>query len=245
MQEHELWLTALFNNYLGGLANSILALVGTHAENPGKPWKNYIVMEILVTVLLMAVAAILRPKLSMDKPGKLQNVFEEIWAFLHGQASESIGHHYRKFMYMLGALFLFILGSNLIGMIPSFESPTMFAPVPFGCAIVTFLYYNAMGVKENGPVKYAAHFLGPVPAMSPLMLPIEILSHLSRMLSLTARLFANMFAGEQVTLAFMGLIPIFLPVVFMGLHTFVAFLQAYVFTLLTMIYLNGATEHEH
>jgi F-type H+-transporting ATPase subunit a len=245
MQEHELWLTALFNNYLGGLANSILALVGTHAENPAKPWKNYIVMEILVTLLLMVVAAILRPKLSMDKPGKLQNVFEEVWGFLHGQASESVGHHYRKYIYLLGALFLFILASNLLGMIPGFESPTMFAPVPLGCAIVTFIYYNAMGVAENGPVKYAAHFGGPIWWLSPLMFPIEILSNLSRLLSLTARLFANMFGGEQVTLAFMRLIPLGVPVVFMGLHTFVAFLQAYVFVLLTMIYLNQATSHEH
>ncbi len=245
MQEHELWLTAIFNNYLGGLANSILALVGTHAENPAKPWKNYIVMEILVTLLLMVVAAILRPKLSMDKPGKLQNVFEEIWNFLHGQAHESVGHHYRKFIYLLGALFLFILASNLLGLIPGFESPTMFAPVPLGCAIVTFIYYNAMGVAENGPVKYAAHFGGPIWWLSPLMFPIEILSNLSRLLSLTARLFANMFGGEQVTLAFMRLIPLGVPVVFMGLHTFVAFLQAYVFVLLTMIYLNQATSHEH
>jgi F-type H+-transporting ATPase subunit a len=245
MQEHELWLTALFNNYLGGLANSILALVGTHAENPAKPWKNYIVMEILVTLLLMVVAAILRPKLSMDKPGKLQNVFEEVWGFLHGQASESVGHHYRKYIYLLGALFLFILASNLLGMIPGFESPTMFAPVPLGCAIVTFIYYNAMGVAENGPIKYAAHFGGPIWWLSPLMFPIEILSNLSRLLSLTARLFANMFGGEQVTLAFMRLIPLGVPVIFMGLHTFVAFLQAYVFVLLTMIYLNQATSHEH
>lgn len=245
MQEHELWLTALFNNYLGGLANSILALVGTHAENPAKPWKNYIVMEILVTLLLMVVAAVLRPKLSMDKPGKLQNVFEEVWNFLHGQAHESVGHHYRTFIYLLGALFLFILSANLLGLIPGFESPTMFAPVPLGCAIVTFVYYNAMGVAENGPVKYAAHFGGPIWWLSPLMFPIEILSNLSRLLSLTARLFANMFGGEQVTLAFMRLIPLGVPVIFMGLHTFVAFLQAYVFVLLTMIYLNQATAHEH
>jgi F-type H+-transporting ATPase subunit a len=101
-----------------------------------------------------------------------------------------------------------------------------------------------MGVKEQGLGKYLAHFAGPMVALAPLMIPIEMISHLARPLSLTIRLYANMFAGEQVTLAFLGLIPLVAPAMFMGLHVFVAFLQAYVFTLLTMIYVAGAVAHE-
>jgi F-type H+-transporting ATPase subunit a len=102
-----------------------------------------------------------------------------------------------------------------------------------------------MGVQAHGAGKYLAHFAGPMPVMAPLMVPIEIISHLGRLLSLTVRLYANMFAGEQVTLVFLSLVPLVVPAVFMGLHVFVSFLQAFVFALLTMIYVGSAVEHEH
>jgi F-type H+-transporting ATPase subunit a len=121
----------------------------------------------------------------------------------------------------------------------------MFTPVPLGCALVAFCYYNIMGLRAQGVFGYMKHFAGPMPALAPIMVPIEIFSHAGRLLSLTARLYANMFAGEQVTLVFMSLIPLAVPVVFMGLHVFVAFLQAFVFTLLTMSYVSGAVAHEH
>jgi len=132
-----------------------------------------------------------------------------------------------------------------LGTIPTFESPTMFAAVPLGCALATFVYYNLMGFREQGVGRYLRHFAGPMPLMAPLMVPVELISHLSRPLSLTIRLYANMYAGEQVTLAFIGIAPLVIPVAFMGLHVFVAFLQAFVFTLLTMVYVAGAVEHEH
>lgn len=120
----------------------------------------------------------------------------------------------------------------------------MFAWVPAGLAITTFFYYNIKGVAENG-IGYFKHFIGPYLWLAPLMIPIELVSHMARPMSLTIRLYANMFAGEQVTLAFLGLVPLIIPVIFMALHVFVAFLQAYIFTLLSMIYVGGAVAHEH
>ena len=188
--------------------------------------------------------AILRSRLSMDRPGKLQQSFETIYDFLHAQAEENVGHGGPKYLPLFGTLFIFILFANLIGIIPTLESPTMFPSVPAGLAICTFIYYNFMGFKEQGVGKYLVHFAGPMPILAPLMVPIEIVSHLARPLSLTIRLFANMFAGEQVTLAFLKLTFLVAPAIFMGLHVFVSLLQAYVFTLLTMIYLSSAIEHE-
>ncbi len=112
------------------------------------------------------------------------------------------GHHYVAYF---GTIFIFILFSNLIGVIPGLESPTMVPSVPAGCAIATFFYYNIVGVQANGIVKYLAHFAGPMPLLAPLMIPIELVSHLARPLSLTIRLFANMYAGEQVTMVFLKL----------------------------------------
>jgi F-type H+-transporting ATPase subunit a len=134
---------------------------------------------------------------------------------------------------------------NLIGIIPTFESPTMTPAVPLGLAICTFVYYHAMGVKEQGAGRYLLHFMGPIPALFLLMVPIELMGHFARPLSLTIRLYANMFAGEQVTMAFLGLTKLVIPAIFMALHVFVSFLQAYIFTLLSMIYVSIATEHEH
>lgn len=244
MHEHELWVTALFNKYLGGVANAILGLFGVHAHDPAHPWTNFMAMQIVVALVVVVIFAMLRTRLSMDRPGKMQHIFEILHQFLEGQADEAVGHHGRHYVAFFGTLFFFILFSNLIGVIPTFESPTMFPSVPAGCALAAFLYYNYVGMKANGIGKYLAHFAGPMPLLAPLMIPIEIISHAARPLSLTIRLYANMYAGEQVTLAFLGLTYLFIPAIFMGLHVFVAFLQAYVFTLLTMIYVGSAVAHD-
>jgi F-type H+-transporting ATPase subunit a len=245
MPEHELWITKLFNDHLAGIATAILNLFRVHAENPARPWANFVTMQIVVVILLMVLFAILRPRLSMDRPGKFQHIFESIYMFLRGQADEAIGHEGPHYIAYFGTIFLFILFSNLIGVIPGFESPTMFHFVPAGCALATFVYYNIMGVRAHGPVKYLAHFAGPMPLLAPLMVPIELISHLARPLSLTIRLFANMYAGEQVTMVFLRLTYFLIPAAFMGLHVFVSFLQAYIFMLMTMMYVAGATAHEH
>jgi F-type H+-transporting ATPase subunit a len=243
--EHELWITSLFNDYLGGVGNSILNLVGVHAHNPDRPWVNFMVMQILVAILVIVVFAVLRGALSMDKPGKMQHIFELFHTFLHDQAEEAAGHGGSKYLAFFGTLFFFILFANLIGIIPGFESPTMFPAVTLGCAIAAFLYYNVVGIQALGAGTYLKHFAGPMPLLAPLMIPIEIVSHLARPLSLTIRLYANMLAGEKVTLVFLGLTYLVAPAVFMGLHVFVAFLQAYVFVVLTMMYVGGATAHDH
>jgi F-type H+-transporting ATPase subunit a len=189
--------------------------------------------------------AVLRSKLSVENPGKLQLTFEAVYKFVDGQASESIDHHSTRYMPFFGTLFIFILFLNVIGIIPGFESPTMSPAVPLAFAIVVFLYYHWMGLREQGVGKYLAHFAGPVWWLAIIMIPIELISHFARPLSLTIRLFANMFAGERVTITFLSLTYLALPAVFMGLHVFVAFLQAYIFMLLAMIYVGGAVAHEH
>ena len=240
---HELWLTKLFNTYLAGVGNAALSLVGKPHEP--HPWANFVVMEIVVAALIIVLFALLRPRLNPENPGKLQHIFELIYDFVRGQADEQVGHHGRHYISFFGTLFLFVLFANLLGVIPGFESPTMFPAVTLGCAAAAFLYYNIVGIQANGVGKYLAHFVGPMPLLAPLMIPIEIVSHLARPLSLTIRLYANMYAGEQVTLAFLGLTYLVFPAIFMGLHVFVSILQAYIFMLMTMIYVAGATAHEH
>jgi F-type H+-transporting ATPase subunit a len=245
MHGTELWITRLFNDYLAGIGNAMLSVVGVHAENPARPWANFITMQILVALAIIVLFAILRPRMSVDRPGKLQHTFELVYNFLYGQSEEQVGHHGSHYLAFFGTIFLFILFANLIGIIPGFESPTMVPSVPAGCALATFAYYNFVGVKANGLFTYLKHFAGPMPLLAPLMIPIELISHSARPLSLTIRLFANMYAGEQVTIVFLGLTYFLVPALFMGLHIFVSFLQAYIFTLLTMMYVAGAVAHDH
>jgi len=249
--EKELWLTTLFNNLLAAPANAVLGLFHITAEHPDRPWENWIVTELLVVALLMLTVAVLRSRLSVDRPGKLQHIFEMLNGFFH-QTIEEVGiHHGSQYAPYIGTIFIFILSLNLIGIIPAFESPTMSPWVPAGLALSTFVYFNAVGFRAHG-IKYLAHFAGPVRFPNALanvaiilfMLPIEIVSVLIRPLSLTVRLYGNMFAGEQVTNVFLSLTKLVAPVIFMGLHVFVALIQAYVFFLLTTIYIGGATAHE-
>ena len=240
--EPELWITKLFNDRLAGLGNSFLGIVGAHPDP--RPWANFVVMQFVVVLLLMVVVALVRLRLSADRPGNLQQAFELLYEFVHGQAEDQIGHNGLRYLRYFGTIFLFILTANLIGLVPCFESPTQNPSVTAGCALTTFIYYNLVGIQALG-FKYPLTFAGPVWWLAPLMLPIEIISHLARCLSLTVRLYANMFAGEQVTLVFLRLTFFLVPVVFMGLHVFVGLIQAYIFMLLTMVYVGGAVAHEH
>lgn len=241
---HEALLTQFFNKYLADFGNSLLMLLGQ--KTSAEPWADHIVMQLLVAVIMIALFLILRATLSVDKPGKLQHIFELIHGFVVEQSEDQIGHHDgRHHVVIFETLFIFILLANLIGIVPGFVSPTQAVYVPAGCALVAFVYYNIVGLRKNGAWKYTKHFFGPIPLMAPLMLPIEIISHLARPMSLTIRLYANMYAGEQVTLAFLSLTYLLVPSIFMGLHVFVALLQAYIFMLLTMIYVAGAVAEEH
>jgi len=202
------------------------------------------VCEIVCVLFILVFFGIVRTRLSVDRPGKVQHTLEVTYEFLHAQAEEVVGHDGSRYMAFFGTMFFFILFMNCIGLIPGFDSPTMYPMVPFGMAVATFFFYHATGVKANG-FGYIKQFLGPMIWLAPLMLPIEIISHFARPLSLTVRLFANMFAGEEVYLTFISLTKFIIPAIFIGLHLFVGLLQAYIFTLLAMIYVGGAVSHEH
>jgi F-type H+-transporting ATPase subunit a len=241
--EAETWSTVLFNRFLAGPLDAFWSALGV-PHDAVHPWETWLTMEILVVIVIFVLFALLRSRLSVEHPGNFQLTFEALYKFLSGQAHEALEHGSSKYVPFIGTLFIFILLMNLIGIIPGFESPTMTPAVPCGIAVSVFLYYNYMGFREQGVGKYLAHFAGPVWYLAWLMIPIEIISHLSRPLSLTVRLFGNMFAGEKVTLTFLALTYFAVPVVFMGLHVFVAFLQAFIFMLLSTIYIAGAVAHE-
>jgi len=236
--------TTLLNKYFGGIALTLLQALRIQPEHPKTPITNFVAMEILVAILLLLFFVLVRTRLSVESPGGLQHIIEGLHGFIQNQSGEIIGHHSEGFTPFLVALFLFILSCNLIGLIPGFESPTANPAVPLGCAVTAFSYYQIQGIRKHGAA-YVKQFIGPMLLLAPIMLPIELISHFARMLSLTVRLFANMFAGDLVTLVFFSLVPLGIPVVFMGLHIFVSFLQAYIFVLLTTVYLQGAVSEAH
>ena len=197
-----------------------------------------------MVLFILVFFGLLKSRLSVDNPGKIQHSFELIYEFVHASAEEVVGHGGAKYTAFFGTIFLFILFMNVLGLIPGFESPTASPQVPLGLAVATFLFYHATGLRAQGG-GYIKQFLGPMLLLAPLMLPIEIISHFARPLSLTVRLFANMFAGDQVYLTFLGLTKLVIPVIFLGLHLFVSVLQAYIFMLLAMVYVGGAVSHEH
>lgn len=243
----QLWFTQILNHAFAKPVNAILQALPPvfHPANPDAPISNHVAMDVLVVILLIVLFLLIRSRLSVDKPSGLQHLAEMLNEFITNQSEQVIGHGSELFTPFLSALFLFILLSNLIGLIPTLESPTASIQITLGCALVAFFYYNFHGLRVQGPVKYLKHFLGPVLWLAPLMVIVEIISHLARIMSLSVRLYANMFAGDAVTNAFFSLIPIGVPAIFLGLHLAVAFLQAYVFVLLTTIYLQGAVAQEH
>jgi len=256
MQPHELWFTSLLNRLFGGPVLSLLHGLGMKPESAAHPIPDYVAMQIVVALVLMGLFAWLRWRLSVDRPGKVQQVMELVVEGLGDQSEEIIGHEGRKFLPFLFTLAIFIFLCNVLGLIPGFETPTGIyveqAPfklvgiyVTVGCALAAFVYYNYSGIRHHGLLSYARTFLGPVLVMAPLMFLIEVVSHSARVLSLSVRLFANMMAGHQITLIFASLLPLGVPVVFEGLHIFVAALQAFIFVVLTMVYLAGAVAEEH
>lgn len=240
----QLFITRLLNQMFAGPVNALLHAVGVTPKFPEAPITNFVAMEILVVLLIIAFFALVRMSLSAEKPGAAQHLLETVREFVVAQSHEVIGHHTEPYIAFLMTLTFFILIANLIGLIPGFESPTSNPAVPLGLALCAWLYYHAQGVRKNG-LAYFKHFLGPVWWLSPLMLPIEIISHMARAMSLTIRLFANIYAGDLVTMVFFSLVPIGLPVLFLALHLGVSFLQTYIFVLLTMVYLAGAVAEEH
>jgi F-type H+-transporting ATPase subunit a len=240
----QLWFTGILNHALAQPVTALLRALHMEPAFPQAPINNAVAMQILVVAFLLVLFVMVRARLSVEQPKALQHVFEGVHEFIQGQSEEIIGHHSEGFTPFLVALTLFILICNLIGLIPGFESPTAVPIVPLGCAICAFIYYHTQGFKHHG-VAYLKHFMGPMWWLAIIMVPIEIISHLARVLSLTVRLYANMFAGDMVTMVFFSLVPVLVPVLFLGLHIGVSFLQTYIFVLLTTVYLSGAVADEH
>jgi F-type H+-transporting ATPase subunit a len=240
----QLAFTQFLNAHFAGLANAVLRACHVHVVYPDAPISNAFAMELIVVALLLAYFVAVRVSLSVDKPNGVAHSAEMVHEFVNGQAESIVGHGHEKFVGYLSTLALFILLMNLIGLVPGLESPTSNVVVPLGIALVTFIYYHYHGIRSNGG-GYIKQFLGPVWWLAPLMFVIEIVSHFARVLSLTVRLYANMFAGDLVTLAFFSLIPVGVPLIFLGLHLGVSVIQTYVFMLLATIYLSLAVSHEH
>jgi F-type H+-transporting ATPase subunit a len=173
-----------------------------------------------------------------------RHFFEYLADSVYGMVEGSMGaERAPKFFPLIGALFFFILFCNLIGLIPGFISPTDTLKTNVGIALMVFLLTHYYGVREHG-LAYFKHFLGPVWWLSPLMLPIELIGHIARPVSLSMRLMGNMIADHKVVLAFFTLVPLLVPVPFMLLGVLVCIIQAFVFCTLTMVYIGMAVEHE-
>jgi F-type H+-transporting ATPase subunit a len=269
-EAHILGVTRVVNLLFGKLAAALLSFLHIQPENPNYPIPNHVAMEILVFFLAAMFFLWLRSRLSVARPGAVQQCMELVLSNPMGLGvrdllESNVGHGGAKYMAMLGSIGLFVLLCNLISLVPGLESPTAQVSVPFGCAILVFLYYNWCGIRKHGPLGHGKHFLGPNLYMSPLMLPIELISNGARLLSLTVRLWVNMFVSELLYGIFLGLLlelflflgklnvtgyaavvlPFTIPVIFIVLHIFVAILQAFVFTILPVIYVAGAAKEEH
>jgi F-type H+-transporting ATPase subunit a len=239
-----LTLTKVLNSALAGPVDALMNAVGVHPANPQAPMNDAFALELVVSLALLLFFILVRATLSVEKPGPLQQVAEMIHEFTGAQGEQIIGHHYEQFQAFVTVIFLFILILNLVGLLPGVKSPTESPAIPLGIAVPTFLYYNFYGFRYQGVIGYLKHFAGPMWLLAPLLFPIEVISHFARIMSLTIRLYANMFAGSLVTLVFFSLVPIGIPVVFLGLHLAVSVIQAFVFMLLAMIYLSQAATHE-
>lgn len=246
--EEQLTVVKWVNDLLGGPVASLLHL---HPAANEMVIPAHVVMQTLVVLVLMIFFGLLSMGLSVEAPGKLQQAFELFVEFVNDELDSNIGHDGRKYLGIIGTLALFILSCNLLGLIPGLESPTGIQSgginVPAGCALVVFLFYQFQGFKKQGVVNYLKHFMGPVWWLAPIMVPIELVSHFARPVTLTIRLFANIMAEDMVIVIFLGLIPVLIPLPFMAFGIFGALLQTFIFCTLAMVYLGGAvaTEEHH
>jgi F-type H+-transporting ATPase subunit a len=245
----QLGITHFFNLVFGAFFGRLMQLAGFHPVHPGAPINDTFALELLVACGLILFFVIVRVTLSVERPNPAQQIAEMIHEFTGSQAESIIGHGYERFQAFVTCILLFVLLNNLfgllLGVIPGVETPTANPAVPLGLAVLSFLYYNFQGVRVQGPIGYLKQFAGPVWWMSWLLFPVEIVSHLARMMSLTIRLYANMLASDLLTLICFSMIPFLAPTAFLGLHALVSVIQAYVFMLLSMIYVGMAVSHDH
>jgi F-type H+-transporting ATPase subunit a len=276
METHVTQLTHFVNHYLGQFAMAILNFLHIKPSNPATPIPESTVMALLVLVVVTVLALFLRSRLSVEKPGATQQIAEILLTNPMGFGirdllEENVPHGAEKYVPFVGSISLFILFSNLLGLFPRMTAPTSIVSVPLGCAILTFFYFNIKGFQHHGVAGYLATFAGAPKklgdwALAILLFPVEIISTCARILSLTVRLWANMYASDLIYAIFLqllaggavfgwskspilgviiGLFPATIPIAFLGLHIFVSVVQAYVFTVLPAVYLGLATADEH
>ncbi|MEW5976157.1 MAG: F0F1 ATP synthase subunit A [Acidobacteriota bacterium] len=253
MEEHSFWIAEEANRIFGPivapLKNAICSAVygafGLSYAPSEKVIPDHITFAVIIFVFCTIFFPLVRRSFSMERPGKIQQILELTIEFLQGQLDEIIGHGGQKYLPMIATIGVFVLLMNLSGQIPGFNPPTGNINVTVGCALVVFIYYNYLGIRKQGLLHYLKHFAGPVWWLAPLMIPIEIISHLARPFSLSVRLFANIFGEHLIVGVFFMLLPLVLPLPIMALGLFTAFLQAFIFMVLTMIYIAGAVAEEH
>lgn len=268
--EQVLGVTKAVNWLFGKPGLAILALVHIRPENPEYPIPNFLACEFLVILVAVIFFLWLKGRISADRPGATQQTMEILLTNSMGLGikdllDDIVGHGAEQHLPVLGSIAIFILFSNLISLIPGIASPTASNSVPLACATIVFLYYNWFGFAKHGGLGYAKTLMGPVPAISPLMVLVETVSHFARVLSLTVRLWVNMMVSELIFVSFLGLsvglysyltkwnpigyisgvVPIAIPALLAGFHIFEAVLQAFIFIMLSTVYLGFAVSEEH
>ena len=276
MEEHVSPITQWFNHIFAPIALWLLHALHIQPKDYDIPIPEYVVMSLLVLVICTILAVIVRARLSVERPGALQQGAELLLTNPLGFGikdllEENVAHGGDKFIAFTGSISIFILLSNLLSVFPAFSAPTAVVYVPLACASLTFIYFNWQGVRHHGVGHYLVTFAGSPKnaadyALAFLLFPVELISTAARLLSLTVRLWANIFASDMLYTIFLSLLvkltffawgkfavlgavlailPVAVPMAFIGLHIFVAIIQAYVFTVLPSIYLGIATADEH
>jgi F-type H+-transporting ATPase subunit a len=219
---------------------------------PGlRDFPNHSVTATIVALMLVGFAWLAQRGLANAKDplvpdGRMtaREVFEIITVFIGDLVEGLMGHHGREYVPLLATFFIFILFANLFGLLPGFKPPTDNFATTFGLGVVSFVTYNYYGIREHG-VAYVKQFIGPVIWLAPLMIIVELLSHVFRPVSLAIRLFGNMFADHMVIGIFTSLTKVLIPVAFYVLGAFVSVVQAFVFMALCMVYIASAVAHDH
>jgi F-type H+-transporting ATPase subunit a len=200
---------------------------------------TWVVMAVLIPIAFVGGRR-LRPV-----PGPGQNILEFLVETLQGFLEAMIGPQGKRYLPLIGSLTLFILTSNLLGLIPGFHSPTNNLNTTVACALVVFFSSHLIGIKEQGLLPYLKHFAGPIWWLAPIMVPVEIIGHLARPVSLSVRLFGNIFGEDAVLLILLSLVPLLIPLPMMLLAVFTSTVQTFVFIMLSIIYIAGAQETAH
>ncbi len=269
-KEHVLGVTKLVNWLLAKPVLALLALLHIPPADAAYPIPNFLAMELVVFLFAIIFFLWLKARISADRPGATQQCAEFLVTNPMGVGvkdliDDIVGHGAERHIPIMGTIGVLILLSNLAAVVPGFMSPTAEKTVPLGCAVIVFLYYNWIGIAKHGPISYVKTLMGPILLISPLMVVIETISHFARLLSLTVRLWANMLVGEMLYVTFLGLsialfaymghlnpagyisavVPVGVPFALIVFHIFEAILQAFIFTILAIVYLGMAVAEEH